>query len=52
MTLITLQCSKGHTSKSRKTRVMVLEFGMLSRYMVLYISVKFHENISNSFQVD
>ena len=41
------QCSKGNNFKNRKPRVMC----SAHRLIVLYISVKFHVNISNSFQV-
>ena len=43
------QYSKGNNSKSRKTRVMVHVFCMLSHGV--NICVKFHENMSSRFKV-
>ena len=43
-----LLCSKGHNSKSRLSRVMLLCSACC--LMVLYICEKFSHNISNSFQ--
>ena len=43
-----LKMFKEHNSKSRKIKVMALLFCTSSH---VYMSVKFHENISNTFQV-
>ena len=45
----TIQCSKGNTSKSMQPIVMVLCFALC--LMVFNICVKFHENVSDGFDV-